>query len=229
MPLAVSWTPAQDAIVWQLRLPRVLAAALVGAALARQRGPFQGLFRNPMADPYVLGISSGARSAPHRPGPPRAEPAARRRSDRPLGRAGAGLVPLCAFLGAALAATLVTTLARRGNRLPITDLLLAGFATAAVLGAATTFLLVMSDRLLLRLRTAFTWLAGDRRGGWHQLLYAPLILLGLVLAMALARWLDAFLLGEEGQPPSASRWRGPRRLSWPSRPPHSPPPSPSAG
>ena len=78
---------------------------------------------------------------------------------------GAGLVPLCAFLGAALAATLVTTLARRGNRLPITDLLLAGFATAAVLGAATTFLLVMSDRLLLRLRTAFTWLAGDRRGG----------------------------------------------------------------
>ena len=58
----------------------------------------------------------------------------------------------------------------------------------------------MSDRLLLRLRTAFTWLAGESPwGGWHQLLYgAPLILLGLVLAMALARWLDAFLLGEEG-------------------------------
>jgi iron complex transport system permease protein len=202
VPLTVSWTPAQDAIVWQLRLPRVLAAALVGAALAASGALFQGLFRNPMADPYVLGISSGAAlgatialALPVLSLPPGVAPTSL------WGAAtGAGLVPLCAFLGAALAATLVTSLARRGSRLPITDLLLSGFATAAVLGAATTFLLVMSDRLLLRLRTAFTWLAGGIAvGGWNQLLYAaPLILLGLVLAMALARWLDAFLLGEEG-------------------------------
>jgi iron complex transport system permease protein len=206
LPVPIAWPATQDAIVWQLRLPRVVAGALVGAALATSGALFQGLFRNPMADPYVLGISSGAAFgatvalalpvlvlAPT--GAPGGVPGALW-----AGFGGPGIVPLCAFAGALGAATLVASLARRGTRLPVADLLLAGFATAAVLGAATTFLLVMNDRLLLRLRSVFAWMAGGIAvGGWGQLaLAAPLILLGVVAALALARWLDAFLLGEEG-------------------------------
>jgi iron complex transport system permease protein len=202
LPVPVAWPATQDAIVWQLRLPRVVAGALVGAALATSGALFQGLFRNPMADPYVLGISSGAAfgatvalALPVLVLTPNAAPGALW-----AGLDGSGIVPLCAFAGALGAAALVASLARRGARLPVADLLLAGFATAAVLGAATTFLLVMSDRLLLRLRSVFAWMVGGIAvGGWGQLaLAAPLILLGVLAALALARWLDAFLLGEEG-------------------------------
>jgi iron complex transport system permease protein len=188
-----AWSPAQDAIVWQLRLPRVLAGALVGAALATSGTLFQGLFRNPMADPYVLGISSGAAFG------------ATLALVVPAGTvwaaaAGYGLVPAAAFAGALGAAAVVYSVARRDSRLPVTDLLLAGFAVAAVLAAGTTLLLVMNDRLLLRLRTVFSWMAGGIAvGGWGQLgLATPLILVGLVLALLLGPWLDAFLLGEEG-------------------------------
>ena len=201
-PAAVTWAPAEDAIVWQLRLPRALAAALVGAALATSGALFQGLFRNPMADPFVLGISSGAAfgatlalALPVLALAPSAAPVALW-----AGLSGNATVPLCAFAGALLTAPVVAGVARRGTRLPVTDLLLAGFATAAVLGAATTLLLVMSDRLLLRLRTVFAWMAGGiAAGGWAQLaLAAPLILAGVLAALSLARWLDAFQLGEEG-------------------------------
>jgi iron complex transport system permease protein len=203
LPVEVTWSPAQEAIVWQLRLPRVIAGALVGAALATSGALFQGLFRNPMADPFVLGISSGAAFgatlAMALPILPLVAPS-------PAGVAwlagpGAHLaVPLCAFAGALGAALLVAGLARRGGRLPVADLLLTGFAVAAMLGAGTTFLLVVSDRLLLRLRTAMTWLAGGiAAGGWEQLTLAgPVIVAGILLALLLARWLDAFLLGEEG-------------------------------
>lgn len=186
------WTPAQDAIVWQLRLPRVLAGLCVGAALATSGALFQGLFRNPMADPYVLGISSGAAFG------------ATLALAVPLGVAGAALgfalLPAAAFLGALVAATTVYAIARRGPMLPVTDLLLAGFAVAAMLGAGTTLLLVLNDRLLLRLRAVFSWMAGGIAvSGWGQLAVAvPLIGLGLLLALALGRWLDALLLGEEG-------------------------------
>jgi iron complex transport system permease protein len=188
--IAATWPAAQDAIVWQLRLPRVLAGALVGAALATSGALFQGLFRNPMADPYVLGISSGAAFGAT---VVLALPVA-------ASWAGVGLVPAAAFAGAVVAAAVVYSLARRGAQLPMTDLLLAGFAVAAVLGAGTTLLLVLNDRLLLRLRSVFAWMAGGIAvGGWGQLtLAAPLVALGLVLAFVLGRWLDAFLLGEEG-------------------------------
>jgi iron complex transport system permease protein len=203
--LPVTWTPAQEAIVWQIRLPRVLAGALVGAALATSGALFQGLFRNPMADPYVLGISSGAAFATVlalsveqaiAPALGRALPS----GVAATAAATYGAGPLAAFVGALLAAAVVFGIARRGAQLPIADLLLAGFAVAAVLGAGTTVLLVLSDRLLLRLRAVFSWMAGGISvAGWGQLgLAAPLILLGLAAALLLSRWLDAFLLGEEG-------------------------------
>ena len=131
VPLTVSWTPAQDAIVWQLRLPRVLAAALVGAALAASGASSRASSATPWPTPTSSASPPARARRHHRPGPPRAEPAPRRRSDRPLGRRDRGGTGAPVRLPRRpLAATLVTTLARRGNRLPITDLLLAGFATA---------------------------------------------------------------------------------------------------
>jgi iron complex transport system permease protein len=199
--IVATWPPAQDAIVWQLRLPRVLAGALVGAALATSGTLFQGLFRNPMADPYVLGISSGAAfgtililSLEQAIG--RALPAGLASASYTSG----GIAPLAAFAGALLAALVVFAIARRGAQVPIADLLLAGFAVSAVLGAGTTVLLVLDDRLLLRLRVVFSWMAGGIAvAGWGQLgLAAPLVVAGLALSFVLGRWLDAFLLGEEG-------------------------------
>ncbi len=95
---------------------------------------------------------------------------------------------------------LVVSLARRGPPRPGTPPVLAALAVAAVLGAATPFVLVLNERLLLRLRTVFAWMAGGIAvGGWGQLAgAAPMILVGLALALLLSRWLDAFLLGEEG-------------------------------
>jgi iron complex transport system permease protein len=186
------WTPTQDAIIWQLRLPRVLGGALVGAALAVSGALFQGLFRNPMADPYVLGISSGAALG--------ATLALMAPAAGLAAALGAGLAPLAAFAGALGATLVVYGVARRGATLPVTDLLLAGFAVAAMLGAATTLLLVLNDRGLVRLRAVFSWLAGGVAvAGWGQLALAgPLICAGVGLALLLARWLDAFVLGEEG-------------------------------
>lgn len=190
--IEVGWTAAQEAIVWQVRLPRVLAGALVGAALATSGTLFQGLFRNPMADPFVLGISSGAGLG--------ATLALMLPAGSPLSGLGFALLPLSAFAGALGAALLVYSVARRGNALPVTDLLLTGFAVAALLGAGTTLLLVLNDRLLLRLRAIFAWLAGGISvAGWAPLAPAAvLVATGLLLALLLGRWLDAFLLGEEG-------------------------------
>ena len=129
-----------------------------------------------MADPYVLGISSGAAlgatialALPVLSLPPGVAPTAL------WGAAtGAGLVPLCAFLGAALAATLVTTLARRGNRLPITDLLLAGFRHRG--GTRRRHHLSPGDERPLAAPTAHRLhLAGrgNRRGGLGPAASAP--------------------------------------------------------
>lgn len=202
--IEVTWTAAQDAVVWQVRLPRVLAGALVGAALATSGVLFQGLFRNPMADPYVLGISSGAGFGATLATLLSAFPATSFTVFGllmpPLPSIGYALTPISAFLGAAGAAVIVYAVARRGTSLPITDLLLTGFAVAALLGAGTTTLLVLNDRLLLRLRSIFAWMAGGIGvAGWAPLApVAVLVGIGLLLALLLGRWLDAFLLGEEG-------------------------------
>ena len=231
-PVAVTWAPAEDAIVWQLRLPRALAAALVGAALATSGALFQGLFRNPMADPFVLGISSGAAfgatlalALPVLALAPSAAPVALW-----AGLNGNATVPLCAFAGALLTATVVAGVARRGTRLPVTDLLLAGFATAAVLGAATTS--AAGDERPLAAPPAYRIRLDGRRdrreAGPSSPWPAPLILAGVLAASAsLAGW-TLSSSARRGPRPSASRLRRPSWPSSPSPPCSRPPPSPSA-
>ena len=116
-----------DTIVWQIRLPRVALAALVGAALGLAGAGFQGVFRNPLADPYLLGAASGAGFA--------ASLAIVSGGAFGLGALG---VPLAAFVGAAATVALVVALARRGWSLPIVPLVLAGVVVGSGLAAGTS-------------------------------------------------------------------------------------------
>jgi iron complex transport system permease protein len=182
----VAWSAAQESIIWQIRLPRVLGAAVVGGGLAAAGVVFQGLLRNPMADPYLLGTSGGAALAATIAF---AIPFA-------LGFITYGLVPIAAFVGALVAVMIVYRLAHVGMHTPITTLLLAGFAVSSMLGALMSALMLLSRGTLERV---VLWtLGGVSASGWGMLLtVTPLILLGAALAFALSNDLNAFLLGEE--------------------------------
>ena len=173
-------------IVRDLRLPRVLAAALVGGALAVAGTLLQGLFRNPLADPYVTGTSAGAA----------------------LGAVGmialgsdlaATVVPLAAFAGAMISALVVWQLARLGGRTTVLTVLLAGIILTSFASALVTLLLFASDRLSLRLRAVLDVLSGGVavRATGEVVLAAGIVALGLALAIVLGRRIDAFVFGEE--------------------------------
>ena len=116
------WQPTQETIVFQVRLPRVIGGALVGAALSTAGVLFQGVFRNPMADPYIIGTAVGAAFG------------AALGMLLPLSVVfyGFGLVPMAAFLGALGAVILVYRLARFGGKAPIVSMLLAGFVVSSL-------------------------------------------------------------------------------------------------
>lgn len=200
--ITVDWTAAQDAIVWHVRLPRVLGAVLVGGALATSGALFQGLFRNPMADPFVLGISAGAAFGATLA--LLAGPTAGLAAIGILAPTAAGLqalvVPGAGACGALVTAFVVFRLARRGAGFVLTDLLLAGFAVGSILTAATTAVLVLNDQMAVRLRLVFSWLAGGIAvNGWgHLAVIAPIVMLGMAVAFGLGRWLDPLVLGEAG-------------------------------
>jgi iron complex transport system permease protein len=187
----ITWPHDDAVILLQVRMPRVVAGALVGAALATAGTLLQGLLRNPLADPYLIGVSSGAGLG--------ATVAA---LFGPLASslAGFGLTSLLAFAGGLLTVLLVYRLAWVGGSVPVTTLLLAGFAVSSLLVAAMTFLYTVSGQLATRIRELFVWLMGGISVvGWTQLaVVAPLILLGLGLSLVFARTLNAFALGEEG-------------------------------
>jgi len=178
---------ALETIVWQLRLPRVLLAALVGASLALAGAVFQGVFRNPLADPYLIGTASGAGFG--------ATLAAALAGSVPLlARLGA---PLTAFLVALVTVLLVAALARDGDSLPTVRLILAGVVVGSIFTAATSFLLVASREqaagMLARL------LGGFGFAGWRDVgVMLAFALPTLLLAGAFARALDLLQLGEEG-------------------------------
>jgi iron complex transport system permease protein len=185
------WSAADQTIIVAVRLPRVIAGALVGAALAVAGVLYQGLLRNPLADPFVIGASGGAALA-----------ATLALVLLPaFGLVlGFGVVPVAAFVGALLAVATVYRLARVGGTTPLTLLLLAGFAVSALMSAGVSLSIVLSDRLQLRLRSLFAVLMGGISvSGWDQIvIVAPLIVLGLAVAPVFGRVLNAFALGEDG-------------------------------
>jgi len=142
-------TPAAwDTILWDLRLPRVALAAIVGAALAMSGAAYQGLFKNPLADPYLVGVASGAGLGA----------VIVLLSGVPMFLAGVGLLPVAAFIGGVLAVTVAYTVARNSRGAPLTTLILAGVAIAALTGAVSSLLIIRSDP---DLRPVFSWLMGS--------------------------------------------------------------------
>jgi len=188
--LEQTWQVTDETIIFQIRLIRVVAGALVGAALATAGVLFQGLLRNPMADPYIIGTSAGAALG------------ATLAMMVPVGLsfAGFGLVTVGAFCGALIAVLLVYNLARVGGRTPVISMLLAGFVVSAMLVAFMSLLITVSDSLQTRLHSVFSFLMGSLSvSGWSQVAaVAPLIVIGVVVAGYFAFHLNAFALGEEG-------------------------------
>jgi iron complex transport system permease protein len=171
-------------IIRELRLPRVLGAALVGAALAAAGALLQGMLRNPLADPFVTGTSAGASLGAVLAVALGFEPA---------------LVPVAAFGGAMAAIALVWRLARLGGRTTILTVLLAGVVLTSFAGALVTFILVSSDRLSLRLRAVLGWLQGGISViSWNELaVVAIVVAIGIIGAVLLAPRIDAYAFGEE--------------------------------
>ncbi len=173
-------------IVHGIRLPRVLLGYLVGLSLSLSGAVLQGVFRNPLASPYVLGIASGASTG-----------AAVTIS---LGIAGAVTLPLGAFLGGTLAVFLVYVLAGpKGKSRDRLGLILAGVALGAAFSAVTSFLLFLTagDRRLAEI--LFWTMGGLGRASWPHIwaLLSVAAVTGLAL-LSLARELNALCLGEEG-------------------------------
>lgn len=177
---------SQAVIVWELRLPRVLLVVLVGATLGTTGAAYQGLFRNPLADPFVIGASSGAAL-----GATLAISSGLERSF--LGVSG---VSWLAFAGTLAAVGVISAIGGRGNLASPVTLILAGAAVSTMLSAAVSFLMLLDQQSL---QAIFSWLMGGFVGrGWsHLASAAPLIAVGLSALLLCARPLDALVLGEE--------------------------------
>ncbi len=186
LDVARTWTAAEETIVMDLRLPRVLTAMVVGGGLAVAGAAFQGLLRNPLADPYVLGTASGAA----------------------LGASIAVLIPVrtlilqfgllhaLAFIGALVSVFVVYRLSRVGASAPMTSLLLTGYAVGSLLAAGLAMAMYLSGT---GLRQIFSYLLGGfEASSWGRLaVAAPLIGLASLLILLRARSLNGMLLGEE--------------------------------
>ncbi len=173
-------------ILFQIRLPRVMLMALTGAALASAGATYQGLFRNPLADPYLVGVASGAGLG------------ATFIITFGLSATTVGLVavPLGAFVGGVLTVGLVVMMARVGRSTPVTTMLLAGVAVGSFASAITTFWMLRSPEGVSR---ALSWLLGGYAGGgWISVwIVLPYLLLGLIGVLVNARALNVLQLGEE--------------------------------
>jgi iron complex transport system permease protein len=181
-------SPTLDRIVWRLRLPRTVLACIVGGGLSIIGVAMQTLVRNPLAEPYLLGISSGA-------------------------TAGASLfylgflppllskaftLPVAAFAGGLASITIVYLVARRGPHLSVARLLLAGVAMSALMSSITSFVTFSSPEPD-KLRAVLFWLLGSFSQARWELVPVPAVttFFGLATLLALARPLDAMLVGEE--------------------------------
>lgn len=173
-------------LLFDWRLPRVVAAAFVGALLGLGGTIYQGVFRNPLAEPYLLGSAGGAALG------------ATVALLAPFALPQAWLLPLLAFAGAWGATMLVIGIARVAGAVDAAGLLLAGVAIAAILGALRSFLMLALSDDTVSLQVVLSWvLGGIQTPTWNGVGWMALITAGcLGLAQALARRLDLLGLGE---------------------------------
>ena len=176
---------SSDVIIWQIRLPRVLLASLVGASLSLSGVAFQGIFRNPLADPYLLGVASGA-------GFGATLVLVFATSTPLLLQLG---VPLAAFIFALLSVSLVILFAKQGGRVPLVSLILAGVVVGSSLTAATSFMMLLARE---QAAGVLAWLLGSfALSSWSKIISVlPFILIAGVATMLSARALNLLQLGE---------------------------------
>lgn len=185
-PVHVTWPASSETIVFELRLPRVLTAMAVGVALSLAGATYQGLLRNPLADPYVLGTASGAALGA----------AVALLIPVQLALLGLGLLQVLAFIGALGAVAVVYRVSRVGGQGSMTAVLLTGYAVGSLLAAGLAMTMYLAGN---NLRQIFFYLLGSfAQASWPQLLVAlPLIALGSAVILGRARSLNAMLLGEQ--------------------------------
>ncbi len=184
--IAPSWPDSSETILWQLRLPRIVLAGIVGLALAFSGATYQGPFRNPLADPFLIGVASGAGLGA----------IIVLVTGVPLYFQGVSLLPIAAFAGATLAVTAAYVIARQSEGLPLTTLILAGVAIASLTGAVTSLLMLRGDP---DLRPVLSWLLGGFISAqWkHSWMILPYLVPSLLLVMSYGRILNLFQLDDE--------------------------------
>lgn len=174
--------PVKQTILWDLRLPRITAALIVGAALGMSGALLQGMLRNSLADPFILGISAGA-----------------------------GLIvilmivwhifpiaiPLAAWMGAILTSAIVILLGRAGPGISVERLILGGVAISSLFGAVQSTLLLLAEDGQIQI--ALSWLVGSLNGrGWQEIATAgPYIIVALIGGCLLARSVNVLALGDD--------------------------------
>jgi iron complex transport system permease protein len=173
-------------ILFSLRLPRTVLIAVTGAALAGSGAAYQGLFRNPLADPYLIGVASGAGLG--------AIVAISLRG--PTTILGFLSIPVAAFFGAVITVFIVYELARVGRAIPATNLILAGVAVSSFATALTSFLMLNTTG---ELRRALVWLLGGASmSGWQPVLAElPYVVIGLGVLLAMGHAMNVMQVGEE--------------------------------
>ncbi len=175
-----------SAILWKIRLPRTILIALTGAALGGSGAAYQGLFRNPLADPFLIGVASGAGLGA----------VIAMTVQWPYSFWGLMAIPLSAFAAALLTVFIVYTLARVGRTVPTTNLILAGVAFSSFATSLTSFLMLRSTG---EVRRALGWLLGGAsQAGWTAILaMLPYLLIGLGVLIFSGHALNLMQFGDE--------------------------------
>jgi iron complex transport system permease protein len=179
-------TPTEEAILWEIRVPRVVLAALVGGMLSLAGATYQGVFRNPLADPYLLGVAAGAGLG-----------ATVAIAYLPDGLRGQRALPAAAFVGGAVAVVLTYAVGRSARReRDAATLVLAGVTVAAFFTAWQTFVQQQNSETL---QQVYSWILGNIPStGWTDVvLILPYVAVAVVVILALRRVVDVLNLGDD--------------------------------
>jgi len=184
--VSTSLSPTEEAILWQIRVPRVMLAALVGAMLSLAGATYQGVFRNPLADPYLLGVAAGAGLG-----------ATIAIAYLPDGLRGQRVLPVAAFVGGSIAVVLTYAVGRSARReRDAATLILAGVTVTAFFTAWQTFVQQQNSETL---QEVYSWILGNIPStGWSDVvLILPYIAVAVIVILALRRVVDVLNLGDD--------------------------------
>lgn len=184
--IVVNWPAHFETILMSIRLPHAALMLLTGSALAASGAAYQGLFRNPLADPYLIGVASGAGLGA----------VVSLSIEWPQDLLGYYVIPFAAFIGAIVTVGVVYNLAKVGKMVPLTTLILAGVAVGAFTSAITSFLMLRSNEQILRAISFL--LGGSPMAGWNPVLAAlPYVVIGLGILSFSGHALNLLQFGED--------------------------------